>query len=409
MKSSFNRNKLKKILIISCVFPPEPVVSATISMDVAQEMSKQHEVTVISPKPTRPINFKFSEYAEPLPFKHIIADSYTHPESGLYGRMKESYSFGKWCQNLIEKNHTDFDVIYMNSWPMFSQAMISKVAENFKIPLVTHVMDIYPESAVNKLPAFREVFYKALLPVDKKILHRSKKILAISENMKVHLAKTRNLDEKKITVITNWQNEGDFIKYRQKKLKSAGETLAAPFTFMYLGNNGPVAGVEFLIEAFHKAAIPNSRLIIAGGGSKKEDCENLASRLDASNVLFMPVPEGKVPEIQDMADVMLLPVKKNGAYSSIPSKLPAYMFSAKPIIGSIDVDSDTAKAIAAAECGIVVEPESEKHLIDAMVEISNWDKNKFLESGKKGFDYALKNFSRASNLKKITDIISESI
>ena len=40
---------------------------------------------------------------------------------------------------------------------------------------------------------------------------------------------------------------------------------------MYLGNNGPVAGVEFLIESFFKANIFNSKLIIAGSGSKTND------------------------------------------------------------------------------------------------------------------------------------------
>ena len=65
---------------------------------------------------------------------------------------------------------------------------------------------------------------------------------------------------------------------------------------------------------------------------------------------------------------MLLPLKKGAAMSSIPSKLPAYMFSKKPIIGSLDVQSDTARAIIESDCGLVVEPENEQALINAFKE-----------------------------------------
>ena len=175
---------------------------------------------------------------------------------------------------------------------------------------------------------------------------------------------------------------------------------------MYLGNNGPVAGVDFLIKSFAKAAIENSQLIIAGSGSRTDACKELARDLGLDNVVFIPVPDGKVPEIQAQADVMLLPVKKGGAMSSIPSKLPAYMLSAKPIIGSLDLKSDTANAIVAANCGIVIEPENEDYLVGAMREIRYFDKNKLIEMGENGFSYAMSNFSKSYNLKQIVNIIT---
>ncbi|WP_304343857.1 glycosyltransferase family 4 protein [Chryseobacterium koreense] len=373
-------------------------------MDVAQALSIDNDVTVISPKPTRPLDFKFDDKQKNYPFEHVVAESFTYPESKIYGRMKESYSFGKWCENYIRKNHENIDVIYMNSWPMFSQMFISRAAEKYKIPLITHIMDIYPESIVNKLPVLKSFFYKVLLPMDKNILHRSKKVLTISENMKVQLQKSRDLPENKFEIITTWQNEENFVKYHESKEKTNNQRDNL-FTFMYMGNNGPVAGVEFLIECFVKADIPNTKLIIAGSGSKTDDCKNLAKKLNAENVEFMTVSEGRVPFTQDLADVMLLPVKKNGAFSSIPSKLPAYMFSAKPIIGSLDLESDTARAIKDADAGMVVEPEHEEKLINAMKEIADWSTEKLTAKGKNGFNYSMEHFSKRGNLRKITDII----
>lgn len=395
---------MKKILIISAVFPPEPVVSASLSFDIASSLAESNLVTVISPPPTRPLGFDFSNSKEKdYNFKHIISNSYTFPKSKLLGRMMESYSFGKFCKKFIVENHKNIDVIYQNSWPIFSQYTIYKVAKKYNIPLIAHVMDIYPESLIEKLTFFKSLFYSVLLPFDKKTLNYSKKIVCISENMKEHLKKTRKISENKLEVVNNWQDEEVFIRFNQNKTKFNKTEL--PFTFMYLGNNGPVAGVEFLINSFVKADISNSKLIIAGSGSKTNDCKKLAKQLNANNVVFMSVPEGKVPEIQSLADVMLLPVKKNAAYSSIPSKLPAYMFSAKPILGSLDTDSDTAFAIINANAGIVVEPENEEKLIKALKEISSWNSEELTLIGENAYRYSMNHFSKKENLKKIVNII----
>ena len=397
---------MKRILIISCVFPPEPIVSAQLSLDVASELSKENSVVVLSPKPTRPENFIFEKINTVNSFEHIITGSYTYPKSKLTGRTHESYSFGKHCAAYISNNFKNISVIYLNSWPLLSQFLIIKTAKKYNLPCVTHVQDIYPESITNKLPFAKSLFYYLLLPIDKFVLRNSSVVLCISENMKNQLQSTRKIPSERFEVVANWQNEDSFIQYKKSK-KERNSSNIKPFTFMYLGNNGPVAGVEFLIKSFYRAAIPDSQLIIAGSGSKTNDCKKMASNLEAKNIIFIPVPEGKVPETQDMADVMLLPVKKNGAMSSIPSKLPAYMFSAKPIIGSLDLESDTANAMRDANCGIVVEPENEDLLVKAMKDITSWDKKELIEKGLNGFNYAMEKFSRENNLKKIIEIISK--
>lgn len=395
---------MKNILIISAVFPPEPVVSAQLSFDIAMDLSKHNQVTVLAPEPTRPESFQFNKwFSNTLPFYLIRLNSFTCPKSKLLGRMRESYSFGKHAAKYIEENKGSIDVIYMNSWPLFSQYLIVKVAKKYKIKIITHIQDIYPESLVTKIPVFKNIVLKILLPIDKYILKNSNKILCISENMLHTLSSKRHIPREKFAIVANWQNEDTFVNFHNSNLTNVRNNNV--FTFMYLGNNGPVAGIEYLIEAFFSAKIPNSRLIIAGSGSKTEDCKNLANRLYAENIEFTAVPDGKVPEVQSIADVLLLPVKTGAAMSSIPSKLPAYMFSKKPIIGSLDLESDTANAIRKAECGIVVRPENKAEFSAALKEISRWQGAQLISAGEKGFNYAIQHFSKQSNLKKVVDLI----
>lgn len=71
--------------------------------------------------------------------------------------------------------------------------------------------------------------------------------------MKNILVESRKIDSNKISIIENWQDETDFINYNEHKdiLFEHKKWL----TFMFLGNNGPVAGVEYLITCFAKANI----------------------------------------------------------------------------------------------------------------------------------------------------------
>ena len=397
----------KTILIISSVFSPEPVVSAKLSEDLAIALSKLHKVSVLAPKPTRPYGFEFKNEPKKDSFSLINLESYTCPKSNLIGRLKESYSFGIACKKYIQENHKKIDLVYMNSWPIFAQYFTAKTASKYNISLVTHVQDVYPESLSNKMSFLGGLFNILLKPIDKFTLKKSKKIIAISSKMKNYLALTRNISLKKIIVVKNWQNEEAFIAY--DKINKNINNKEKLFTFMYLGNIGPVASIDLLIESFYNANLEKCKLVIAGSGSKKEELENMVSSRNIERVEFVTVADGKVPEIQSKADVMLLPIKKGAASSSIPSKLPAYMFSKKPIIASVDLDSDSAKAINTANSGWVIEPEDEVVLAKTMKVASLLSRKELNIKGENGFKYAMENLSKNNNLQQVVNAILELI
>lgn len=110
------------ILVVSALFPPEPVVSSGLSFDVADELVKRgNNITVICPKPTRPLGYIFSNKFQTNPkLLKVILNSYTCPESRILGRLRESYSFGIHCSRFIMTNHKSIDAIYANTWPLFA-------------------------------------------------------------------------------------------------------------------------------------------------------------------------------------------------------------------------------------------------------------------------------------------------
>lgn len=395
------------VLLVSAVFPPEPVVSASLSKDIASELAKENKVIVICPNPTRPHGFIFEKEICAKEYEVVRLNSYTCSASKIYNRFRESYSFGKHCFKFIADNHKNIDVIYANTWPLFAQYFTVKAARHYKIPITIHVQDVYPESLSNKLPILNPLINFFLLPIDKYVLGNATKVIAISNKMKNYLVETRQIVSGKIEVVKNWQDEQAFVNYDA----SLNLIYAAnkPFTFMYLGNIGPVAGIDLLIEAFAKADLKNCRLIIAGSGSKKKYLEDKVQKTGLLTIEFWPVPDGKVPEIQSQADVMLLPIKRGAASSSIPSKLPAYMFSKRPIVACVDQDSDTARVIHSANCGWVLPPEDVTKLSKMMQKVAIHSTNDLKEIGENGFKYAMENLSKKKNLEKVIKCITDTI
>lgn len=389
-----------RIVIVNCVFPPEPVVSARLGFDLANELvSKGNNVTVLRPKPSRPQGFNFSEEEESELFNTITLDSYICPSSKILGRFRESRSFGEATKKYLQEHAKDIDIVYINTWPLMAQQITLKACDKLDIPSVLHVQDVYPESLANKfVQPLRSIVNRLIVPLDSYNLRRATKVVAISSKMKNHLSKTRQIDTGKIEVVLNWQDEREFLNNTQIKHSN-------DFVFMYLGNIGPVAGVELLIKAFAKANISNAQLCIAGNGSKKAELINEANKYKYLNIEFIEVPEGAVAKTQAMADVLLLPIKKGAGSSSIPSKLPAYMFSAKPIIVCADEGSDVALAVKEAECGLVSEPENESLLADLMREFSRITLEDRHSFGIKGREFALKNYSRKEGVRRLSEII----
>lgn len=401
---------MNKILIIAGVFYPEPIVSAGLMKDLATELSKDYQVTVIRPKPSRPMGFEIPDYSyRQFPFDVIETDSYVHPASSLIGRGKESYSMGKWCVKYIEQHHKEISFIYNAPWHMFGRNMVAKVALKYGIPYITPVQDIYPESLSSKFPnvPFLKKFINAiLLPSDKYLLSNAARIHTISEKMVDYLSKTRGIDKNHFVAIRNWQDERDFVEYanaHQNEVKGDD-----PFTFMYMGNVGPLAGIEVLFDALRDAQLPNARLVVAGSGSAKQSLMEKAKTYKDCIIEFWDVPAGKVPETQSKSDVMCLPVKKGYAMSSIPSKLPAYMFSKKPVLASVDAESDTAMCIRDSHAGWVALPEDAESIAKAMKEAYSLSGEELNRKGTNGFDFAIETLSR-KNLKKLTDACLDAI
>ena len=273
---------------ITAVFPPEPVVSANLAYDIALKLHQDGiNVTVVSPKPSRPLNYSFPQKERQLSVKHVVLDSFICPQSKLIGRFRESLSFGRATYNYIKQHHGEIDVIYANTWPLFAQYYLAKAAKKYNIPYFIHVQDIYPESYCKKMPStIGKVLFKSLFPIDKYVLKNARGVFAISPAMKMYLSESRELDESKVVLVRNWQNDKAYIDaYKQMEKKHD------IINIMYLGSINPTANVSLIIYAFSRLKGEKFKLSIIGNGPDKENCQELAEKLEVNATFDTITPD----------------------------------------------------------------------------------------------------------------------
>lgn len=393
----------KQILIISAVFPPEQVTSALLNYDLAKELSKKYSVTVLRPYPTRPIGMKFDyQGMEGETFKTVLCDSYTHPESQLIGRFRESIDFGKKCAKFIKAHHRDIAFIYNNPWQLFGVKIIAKMAKKYNIPYTIAIQDIYPECLfTNKhYPKIIEKLAMALLkPIDLYYQKNAAFIRTISDEMADYLSISRELPREKYLVVNNWQNDEDF-----ENLKISADT--GKLKFVYTGSINLHANVDLIIKAFAKADIPNSELVIYGGGNQKDACVKMAGEMGLKNVSFGFVRRTEIPQVQADASALVLALPTGNGNLCLPSKMTSYMLSGRPVIASVDMDSATTRYIRDAQCGITVAPDNIDALVEAFKRFAALSIQEQQLMGINSRKYAESHLTREINLKMVVDAIN---
>ncbi len=113
-----------------------------------------------------------------------------------------------------------------------------------------------------------------------------------------------------------------------------------------------------------------------GEGEERSVLERRVQEAGLENVRFLPFqPRERLAEVQATADVGLVTLAPGRGRTSVPSKVVGYMAAGRPVLASVDRDSDTASEIERGDCGTVVPPADPEEMAAAVVKAaadSDW-------------------------------------
>jgi colanic acid biosynthesis glycosyl transferase WcaI len=404
-----------RVAVVSCVYPPEPVVSSRTSAELAEALAaRDDEVTVIAPFPSRPGGRLYPGFKRRLfSFERgnprvVRCFGLLSPSSRLLSRLGENISFGITSALALAFTPRP-DVVYSNSWPIFATALVRMVAAMRGISVVLSVQDLYPESLIllGRMSP-RSIGARALRAIDRRISRGSRFVIVISSGFEEIYRSSRRIDAERLMVVPNWGDSSIVLdveasrRFREQLGVRSDERLVA-----FGGNIGVAAGVDSIVEAARLLSDEDRiRIVIAGAGSETGRVRRLASEIANQRVIVhSPWPPEETAAVLGAADAFVLTTYGEQSLASVPSKLIAYFQAGRPVLAVALPQSDVARTMERAGAGWVVPPGDPTRFAAALREIGRLPAATLRALGEAGERYARKNLSREGCLPRVIDAL----
>lgn len=174
---------------------------------------------------------------------------------------------------------------------------------------------------------------------------------------------------------------------------------------IYTGNIGHAQNLDTCVRALQHLP-PDVTLRFVGGGDVVPQLKQLAASLDIEDrVTFLePVPQEKIPQLLDEADIGLAPLKDDPEFAyAMPTKVYEYLGSELPVI--VTGRGEVERFVR--ESGGGLHAESDPESVAAAVETLLRDEQHRAQVGRAGREYVEKHYDRRAIGRKFSSHLAE--
>jgi colanic acid biosynthesis glycosyl transferase WcaI len=225
-------------------------------------------------------------------------------------------------------------------------------------PLVFNIQDVFPDVAVELGAITNDKIISVFRRLEKLSYDRADAVTVLSSDLQDNVvAKIGERHRSKVRVIPNFVDTAaitplDRMTAYRRELGIGDETVV-----LYAGNVGLSQSLDLVVHAARELAHdPSVVFLVNGGGSGLEPIRAAAAGLP--NVRFAPYqPRERLAEVLATGDIHLVPLRRGLARSSVPSKTYSILAAGRPVLASVDADTEVSRLVHAAAAGIAVPPD----------------------------------------------------
>jgi glycosyltransferase involved in cell wall biosynthesis len=232
------------------------------------------------------------------------------------------------------------------------------VARRFDAPLLVISQDVFPEIAERVKRLESKVVIGALRQLVGLYLRRADRVVAIGETMKLRLVE-KGARSARVEVIPNWVDTTEITPQPRDNEWARRHGLVDPFVVMHSGNVGHAQDLDSLVRAAtFLRDLDRLRIVVIGFGARHQELTELAERLEVTGaVTFLPYqPRQHLSESLSTGDLHFVGLARGLAGFVVPSRMYGVLAAGRPVLVSADDESETARIVREAECGLVVPP-----------------------------------------------------
>lgn len=293
-------------------------------------------------------------------------------KSNFLARYLNDVKYINKCKKQLK---SDYDAVFIQSSNVAGLVM-KIVCKRYPNAIKTfNVQDVFPQNACfSGLLSERRLPYKVLLKIQKFAYSYSDHIIAISEDIKQLLVEDCGVDSSKISIVYNWSYKDtvyDETSFNYAELSKIYKEDC--FNVLYAGNIGVMQNVDVILESAKQ--LRDEKKIwfyIIGNGVYQNKLKNMADSYGITNISFLPMfPAKLAPSIYGLADLNVIPLKKNVFRTAVPSKTATCLACGKPIVFAIGKSSEFGKRVSDATGCFLIDSDDANALSEIILRVKN--------------------------------------
>lgn len=344
-----------RILVLNQYYKPGVEATANLLADLCESLAADFDVTVVTGRLLGHAGLPSDEQQGGV--RVLRARSTAYDRTQLRHRIVNYVTYlGDTFVRASALERPDL-VICMTDPPVVGDVALA-VARRHRAPLLVISEDVFPEIATELGRLTNPVLVGVLQRLVGYYLKRANHVVAIGERMRARLM-AKGASPGRITVIPNWVDTSAIVPGSRDTEWSREQELVDKFTVMHSGNVGHAQNLDNLVRAttllrdLGDLAVP-----IVGFGARHAEIRELAERLEADKLMFLPYqPREVLPQSLGAAHLHYVGLAKGLSGFVVPSRVYGILAAGRPVIVAADPDSETACLVEEAACGLTLPPD----------------------------------------------------
>jgi colanic acid biosynthesis glycosyl transferase WcaI len=340
-----------RVLFVNQYFPPDATNTAYLLGELAEDLSRHHEVWVLAGTPS--YNPEASTY-QPRGVHLRRARSTAFARASMAGRLANYLTFVLSAARESLRVPRP-DVVVALTDPPIVGAVGLLAARRHRAPFVQVYMDVYPDvaEAVGKIG--RPWVARLWRRWNRRLRRGADRIVVVGRDMARKLER-QEVPAERIAFLPNWAEDVAASPEEVREARRAhgwGER----FVIMHAGNAGLAQGLDVVVDAAAGLRDQGHVLfVVLGDGAARAGLERRVDELGLPNVQFLPhLPKDRAASLVAAADAHLISLVPGMWGSAVPSKLYGILAAGKPFVAAVDQGSEVALVAEEHGCGVRVD------------------------------------------------------
>lgn len=338
------------------------------------------------------------------PFKVVYLDCPSYKKNVGIARERSNTVFSKKIGTYLKEHGNAYDAVYCSLPPNNISAVVGKYCKENRIPFIADIEDLWPEAMNMIVPKpLRFIFRQYKVDAEKTYKYVDA-VVGTSEEYSLRASKYNGRDIPHRTVYVGC----DVDAFDREAQENIGRVIKpdGEIWITYAGSIGHSYAIDNLVRAAKLLQDEGEnpyKFKILGSGPLKDEVEELASKLECTNIEFLGYVAHPLMAAYLVKSDILINSFAKGAPQSIVNKIGDYLAAGKPMINTLE-NEEMCKLTDDYGFGVNIPAEDARTLRDIICSIKD-DGDSIEKLGKKARRLAEKKFDRKTSYREIVELV----